>query len=97
MTTSFDFLASANRTITLEADAVSNLKKHLQASFNVACELMYSCQGRVIVTGMGKSGHIGKKIDSINLVNYVNNILVTSCKLVDSCLIWSLLPLLLVL
>ncbi|MCV6591073.1 MAG: KpsF/GutQ family sugar-phosphate isomerase [Marinobacterium sp.] len=57
-----DFIASARRTITLEADAVSALNQHLDADFVRACELMLNCKGRIIVTGMGKSGHIGRKI-----------------------------------
>lgn len=57
-----DFLHSARRTINLEAEAVQDLLTHLNKDFQHACELMLDCQGRVIVTGMGKSGHIGKKI-----------------------------------
>jgi len=57
-----DFLSSARRTIQLEAEAVSDLVCHLDENFIRACELMFQCTGRVIVTGMGKSGHIGKKI-----------------------------------
>ncbi len=57
-----DFLASARRTIQLEADAVKDLEKHLDGDFQRACELMSQCTGRIIVTGMGKSGHIGRKI-----------------------------------
>lgn len=57
-----DFLTSAKRTITLEASAVSDLLHHLDHHFAEACRLMLNCSGRVIVTGMGKSGHIGKKI-----------------------------------
>lgn len=60
--TQHDFIASAKRTIALEAEAVSDLSKHLNGDFTKACELMLHCNGRVIVTGMGKSGHIGKKI-----------------------------------
>ncbi len=61
-TTQPDFLQSAKRTINLEAAAVSDLLQHLDQNFIKACELMLNCSGRVIVTGMGKSGHIGKKI-----------------------------------
>lgn len=57
-----DFLTSAKRTIELEAAAVTDLLKHLDQDFTEACNLMLNCSGRVIVTGMGKSGHIGKKI-----------------------------------
>lgn len=56
------FLNSAKRTISLEAAAVTDLLQHLDQNFIDACELMLNCTGRVIVTGMGKSGHIGKKI-----------------------------------
>lgn len=60
--TQSDFTLSAKRTISLEAEAVSDLIPHLDDNFNTACELILNCQGRVIVTGMGKSGHIGCKI-----------------------------------
>lgn len=56
------FLNSAKRTISLEAAAVTDLLQHLDQNFIDTCELMLNCPGRVIVTGMGKSGHIGKKI-----------------------------------
>ncbi len=57
-----DYIASAKRTITLEAEAVTAQAKHLDSNFSTACELMLNCTGRVVVTGMGKSGHIGNKI-----------------------------------
>lgn len=53
---------SALRTITMERDAVNELIEHIDQSFDQACELMMTCTGRVVVTGMGKSGHIGTKI-----------------------------------
>lgn len=62
MTKQADFLASARRTIQLEAEAVQELENHLDGDFQHACELMSQCKGRIIVTGMGKSGHIGRKI-----------------------------------
>jgi arabinose-5-phosphate isomerase len=58
----FDYVSSALRTIRLEAEAVSALSERINGSFTKACELIMACNGRVIVTGMGKSGHIGKKI-----------------------------------
>ncbi len=45
-----------------EARAVENLKARIDADFVRACQCMLNCQGRVVVTGMGKSGHIGNKI-----------------------------------
>ena len=48
--------------IETEAQAVFELTQRLGESFERACELLLSCQGRIVVTGMGKSGHIGNKI-----------------------------------
>ncbi|GGY63927.1 arabinose 5-phosphate isomerase KdsD [Cellvibrio zantedeschiae] len=58
----FDFIASGLRTVRIESDAVTALSQRLDQEFNKACELILNCTGRIIVTGMGKSGHIGKKI-----------------------------------
>ena len=48
--------------IRIEAEAVAALAGRIDASFVAACRLMHDCQGRIVVTGMGKSGHIGGKI-----------------------------------
>ena len=45
-----------------EADAISALCDRLDQNFSRACDLILNCKGRVVVTGMGKSGHIGNKI-----------------------------------
>lgn len=57
-----DLIASAQRTIRLEIEAVQELLPRINADFVKACELILSCKGRVVVVGMGKSGHIGNKI-----------------------------------
>lgn len=57
-----DFLASAQRTLELEIEALHEISSQLDQGFIAACELILSCKGRIIVTGMGKSGHIGHKI-----------------------------------
>ena len=59
---SFDYLASARRTLDVEVQALQKLTGDLDQQFSQACELILNTQGRVIVTGMGKSGHIGNKI-----------------------------------
>lgn len=46
----------------IEADAVASLARRLDATFAAACRLLVACQGRVVVSGMGKSGHIAGKI-----------------------------------
>jgi arabinose-5-phosphate isomerase len=48
--------------IEAEASAVFDLTNRIDERFEKACELMLDCKGRVVVTGMGKSGHIGNKI-----------------------------------
>lgn len=60
--TTFDYIAVGKRTITMEIDAVEQLSSRIDESFLHACELIRNCTGRTIVTGMGKSGHIGNKI-----------------------------------
>ncbi len=61
--TPFDFIASIKRTIIAERDAVTELLTRLDNdALNRACELLLECKGRIVITGMGKSGHIGNKI-----------------------------------
>jgi arabinose-5-phosphate isomerase len=55
-------LTSAQRSLRIEADAVEALLPRLDARFTAACRLCLACQGRLVVTGMGKSGHIAGKI-----------------------------------
>ncbi|MFA6314279.1 MAG: KpsF/GutQ family sugar-phosphate isomerase [Sterolibacterium sp.] len=52
----------ARRVLQIEADAVAALGKRLDGDFLRAVELILACHGRVIVCGIGKSGHIGRKI-----------------------------------
>lgn len=56
------FIQSGLRTVEIEAQAVSELQHRINEAFSTACETLLACEGRVIVTGMGKSGHIGNKI-----------------------------------
>lgn len=58
--TNFSQLGKA--VIQTEMNAVSKLLDRLGKPFELACELLLNCQGRIIVFGMGKSGHIGRKI-----------------------------------
>ena len=56
------FVESAQRTISLENTAVEQLGKQLDSAFPAACRKILDTRGRVVVTGMGKSGHIAGKI-----------------------------------
>lgn len=60
--TKFDFVSAGKQTIATEQDAIQALYDSLGEAFNQACQSLLDCKGRVVVTGMGKSGHIGTKI-----------------------------------
>lgn len=62
MVDSVQFIESAKRAIEIERDAISLLIGRIDQQFAKACQILLDCKGRVVVTGMGKSGHIGKKI-----------------------------------
>ncbi len=55
-------LALAHRTFDIEAQALLGLKPRTGRAFTAAVEMMLGCTGRVVVMGMGKSGHVGRKI-----------------------------------
>ena len=58
----FDFIRAGQRVINVEQTALDNLLPQIDARFQNACEILLACKGRVVVSGMGKSGHIGNKI-----------------------------------
>lgn len=55
-------LARGERVLETEIAAIAAIKDRLATGFVEACKLLHSCPGRVVVSGMGKSGHIGNKI-----------------------------------
>jgi arabinose-5-phosphate isomerase len=57
-----ELVALASRVLDIEARALDGMKSRLDESFAKACELCLQTHGRVVVTGMGKSGHVGGKI-----------------------------------
>lgn len=57
-----DFRLRAAKVLQIEATAVAQLAQYLNDDFNLACQLIFASKGKIIVTGMGKSGHIGCKI-----------------------------------
>ncbi|MCF7501477.1 MULTISPECIES: KpsF/GutQ family sugar-phosphate isomerase [Pseudoalteromonas] len=56
------FIAQGKRVLEVEAQALREIEQYINADFEHACQLMFHCTGRIIVIGMGKSGHIGNKI-----------------------------------
>ena len=60
--TNEQLLLLATEVLEIEARAVESLKARLDANFLAACDLCLQTEGRVVVTGMGKSGHVSNKI-----------------------------------
>lgn len=58
----FDFQRLGSEVIAIEIAELQALQSRLDENFSSACELLLQCKGRIVVTGMGKSGHIGGKI-----------------------------------
>lgn len=57
-----NYLASANETLSLYTQAISQLNQRLDNSFNQAVDMILNCEGRVVVAGIGKSGLVGQKM-----------------------------------
>ena len=57
-----DYITLGKAVIQVESQALLALIDRIDKLFSQACRIILACQGRVVVTGMGKSGHIGKKI-----------------------------------
>ncbi|MDX1303821.1 KpsF/GutQ family sugar-phosphate isomerase [Photobacterium sp.] len=62
MSEKFDFCAHGRKVLEIEIEALQQITQYMNGSFTLACELILNCRGKVIVMGMGKSGHIGNKI-----------------------------------
>lgn len=62
MSQAINFQKSALETLRIEQQALEVLATQINESFDRACEILLHCKGRVVVTGMGKSGHIGRKM-----------------------------------
>ena len=59
-----NFIKIALNVIEIESSALTNLAQAIDDHFQQCCELILACQGKVIITGIGKSGLIGKKISA---------------------------------
>ena len=57
-------LDTARRVLKIEAQAIQDVFARLDASFEKAVDILFACKGRVVVTGMGKSGLVGRKISA---------------------------------
>jgi arabinose-5-phosphate isomerase len=59
-----NFIKIALNVIEIESSALTNLAQAINQDFQKCCELILDCQGKVVITGIGKSGLIGKKISA---------------------------------
>ncbi len=58
----FDFQQAGKAVLRIEREGLEQLDQYINADFSRACEMIFACRGKVVVMGMGKSGHIGKKM-----------------------------------
>ncbi|MEX6233000.1 arabinose-5-phosphate isomerase KdsD [Providencia hangzhouensis] len=58
----FDFQKVGKEVLHIEHEGLKNLEQYINTDFDNACQLIFNCEGKVVVMGMGKSGHIGRKI-----------------------------------
>ncbi|AMA65007.1 Arabinose 5-phosphate isomerase KdsD [Candidatus Arsenophonus lipoptenae] len=59
-----NFQKTAKKVLEIERNGLANLEQYINNDFNKACTLIFKCTGKVVIMGMGKSGHIGRKIAS---------------------------------
>jgi arabinose-5-phosphate isomerase len=59
-----DAAESARQVLDIEAEAISALKAHIGAEFQSAVDIVLRCRGRIVVCGIGKSGHVARKMAS---------------------------------
>lgn len=60
----FNFQEIGKKVLKIEISCLKEIEKYINYSFQLACEFLLKCKGKVILMGMGKSGHIAKKIAS---------------------------------
>lgn len=58
----FDFQQAGKDVLRIEREGLAHLDLFINQDFSRACDAMLRCRGKVVVMGMGKSGHIGRKI-----------------------------------
>ena len=58
----FDFISIGKKVLDIESAAITKLKNQLDSNFDTACQLCLGCDGKIIVMGIGKSGHIADKL-----------------------------------
>ena len=60
----YNYIASAKRTLKIESDSIKSISNQLDKSFEVLCDKVIRCEGKIVIMGVGKSGHIAQKISA---------------------------------
>ena len=60
----YNYIASAKRTLKIESDSIKSLSNQLDSSFVKLCDKVVNCDGKFVIMGVGKSGHIAQKISA---------------------------------
>ena len=60
----YNYIASAKRTLKIESNSISHIASQLDKSFVMLCDKVIKCNGKFIIMGVGKSGHIAQKISA---------------------------------
>ena len=60
----YNYIASAKRTLKIESDSIKSISNQLDKSFEVLCDKVIRCDGKIVIMGVGKSGHIAQKISA---------------------------------
>ena len=60
----FNYISSAKKTFKIESEAINNLSKQIDKDFVSLCDAIRLSDGKFIIMGVGKSGHIGQKISA---------------------------------
>ena len=60
----YNYIASEKRTLKIESDSIKSISNQLDKSFEVLCDKVIRCDGKIVIMGVGKSGHIAQKISA---------------------------------
>lgn len=80
LNTKIDIIKNCKEQILKEAEALNRVAKQVDEAYIEACEAILKCEGRVIVTGLGKTGHIGKKLAATLASLGIPSFFVHSCE-----------------
>ena len=60
----YNYIASAKRTLKIESESIQSISNQLDSSFVELCDKVLNCDGKFVIMGVGKSGHVAQKISA---------------------------------